>query len=162
MLENLSPQSLILGPRPGKKSFERLSQLNLTHCCTLLGEKETPSAIKKISARLGCEWLWLPIDGGGLETLQAVDIESHVRTLNSALDGVPNPVVYLHCSAGIHRTGFFAYLLLRVKGEAPDQAVATLEKLRTVTAQQVGEERIALAEEMLRNSTLNINTESTS
>ena len=31
---------LTLGPRPGKKSLLRLQELRLTHCCTLLSERE--------------------------------------------------------------------------------------------------------------------------
>ena len=154
MLENLSSHALILGPRPGKKSFDRLAELNLTHCCTLLGEKEQPDNIKKICKRLGCEWLWMPINGGSLDNLQSVDIEAYVRQLNDALSGVSEPRVYLHCSAGIHRTGFFAYVLLRARGMEAEDAERALGDLRSVTANQVGDERIELAETMLGKTSL--------
>lgn len=150
MLDMLSPTDLVLGPRPGKKSMSRLSELELTHCCTLLGEKEDPHAIERICTRLGCTWLWLPLDGGGLDTLKSTPMADHIRRLNTALLGVERPKVYLHCSAGIHRTGYVAYMLLRVMGLDETAALKALNALRPVTAEQVGPERIALAESVFR------------
>lgn len=149
MLSKLGPDSLILGPRPGKRSFDRLSKLELTHCCTLLSEREQASAIEKISQRLGCQWVWLPIDGGNLETLQATDLPARLNTLAAAIADTETPRVYLHCSAGIHRTGFFAYLVLRMGGRSPADALTALNQLREVTAADVGESRIELAETLL-------------
>ncbi len=146
MLNTLTPADLVLGPRPGKKSMNRLSELGLTHCCTLLSEKEDPNAIKRICGRLGCEWIWLPVDGGGLDTLKAVPIADYVHQLDEALGGIETPKVYLHCSAGIHRTGYVVYILLRLMGLDEADALKTLNELRPVTAEQVGSERIALAE----------------
>lgn len=149
MFPSLSSATLILGPRPGKKSFNRLASLELTHCCTLLSDREGAPAIEPIAKRLGCAWVWLPIEGGGLDTLRATDMAGHVRTLDRALEGTEAPRVYLHCSAGIHRTGFFAYLLLRLGGLDPNAALMALTDLRPVTAEQVGEDRIELAESLL-------------
>ena len=146
MLKDLSPQHLVIGPRPGKKSFERLSQLRLTHCCTVLGEKEQPQTIEKISHRLGCEWVWLPVAGGGLETLQATPMADHIAKLNAALAQTESPLIYLHCSAGLHRTGYVAYIFLRLMGLGPESATDALRELRPITAAEVGADRIALAE----------------
>lgn len=159
MLKKLNKDTLILGPRPGKKSFDRLSELNLTHCCTLLSEREQAPTIERISRRLNCEWIWLPIEGGHLETLRALEIEKYVETFFSAIAQNAHPRVYLHCSAGIHRTGFFAYLLLRADGWTQADATRHLAQLRPVTADQVGDERIALAEQMFQQSRLGQQTE---
>ena len=142
---------LTLGPRPGKKSLLRLQELRLTHCCTLLSEREGAPAIEKISARLGtedqpCSWIWLPMEGGNLEVLRQTDILSLVTSLKAAIGDASDAHVYLHCSAGIHRTGFLAYILLRLMGYDPAAALAALAALRAVTADQVGDERITLAE----------------
>lgn len=147
-MKRLDKDSLVLGPRPGKKSFDRLSELSLTHVCTLLSEREQVSNIEHISKRLGCDWIWLPMDGGHLETLRGLDIASYVKAFFDGIANTERPHVYLHCSAGIHRTGFFAYLLLRSSGWMADEAADYLATLRPVTAEQVGEDRIALAEEM--------------
>ena len=154
MLTALSPADLFLGPRPGKKSVDHLAGLSLTHCCTLLSEREDIAPIKKICGRLECQWLWMPMEGGHMDTLRSVDLAAYVRQLEAALDGVDTPRVYLHCSAGIHRTGFFAYALLRCMGLTSADAVETLAELRQVTADQVGADRLALADEMLLESGL--------
>ena len=153
MLQDLAPEQLVIGPRPGKKSFERLSQLRLTHCCTLLGEKEQPETIEKISRKLGCEWVWLPVAGGGLETLQATPMADHIAKLNATLAQAKSPLIYLHCSAGLHRTGYVAYIFLRLMGLGPDPALDALRTLRPITADEVGEERIGLAEAFVQTYT---------
>ncbi|MEO1407492.1 MAG: tyrosine-protein phosphatase [Pseudomonadota bacterium] len=145
-LDTLSPANLVIGPRPGKKSVDRLADLDLTHCCTLLGEKEDPQAIERICNRIGCEWIWLPIAGGSEEALKAAPMADHIDKLNKAISDVDNPTIYLHCSAGIHRTGYVAYIILRLMGLSEIEALQALNELRPVTADQVGEDRISWAE----------------
>jgi protein-tyrosine phosphatase len=136
---------LVLGPRPGKKSKAALAAMGLTHVVTLLGEQETPKTIERIASELGCGWVWLPIPGADLETLRELDIAAMLTQLGKAISESPTPRVYLHCSAGIHRTGFFASLLLRLQPLDVDEVPKALATLRLVTAQQIGEDRIALA-----------------
>ncbi len=140
---------LFLGPRPGKKSLKRLQDLNLTHCCTLLSKREGAPLIGKFCKKIGCEWVWLPIEGGKLELLSQVDLAGQMQTLLQKIKDEPNPQVYFHCSAGIHRTGFFVYSLLRLMGHTPKKAQSKLAQLRQVTANQVGQERLELAEKMI-------------
>ncbi|MEO0881194.1 MAG: tyrosine-protein phosphatase [Pseudomonadota bacterium] len=145
-LDTLSSANLVIGPRPGKKSVDRLAGLELTHCCTLLGEKEDPRAIERICQRMGVHWIWLPIAGGGEEALKAAPIEEYIDTVSAAIAGVANPKIYLHCSAGIHRTGYIAYIFLRIMGLDEPAALQALRALRSVTADQIGEDRRLLAE----------------
>ena len=143
--------TIIIGPRPGKKSLARLQELQLTHVCSLLHGHETPQAIRVIAEKIGCAWIWLPIAGGYLDTLRAVDLPTHVIALDTATSRTSQPRIYLHCSAGIHRTGFFAYVLLRILGRNQADAFSELQIMRPVTAEQVGADRIALADEMIAN-----------
>ncbi len=140
---------IFLGPRPGKKSMNTLTGLNLSHCCTLLSAREDVRPIEKICESLGATWVWLPIDGGKLEILRQVDLNAHMETLAQSIGEAPKPRVYFHCSAGIHRTGFFVYALLRIGGLKHEEAHHRLRDLRGVTADQVGEDRLALADEMI-------------
>ena len=139
---------IFVGPRPGKKSFDQLKSLQLTHCCTLLSDREGAQTIRRISDRLGCQWVWLPIEGGKLEVLSETDLMGHLQTLTSAIADEREPRLYFHCSAGIHRTGFFVYSLLRSMGRDRDNAIKALTEIREVTAAQVGEERLNLADDM--------------
>jgi protein tyrosine/serine phosphatase len=68
-----------------------------------------------------------------------------VVQLAAALADEPSPRVYLHCSAGIHRTGFFASVLLRLQPVKASDIADALVRLRPVTGQNVGGDRIALA-----------------
>lgn len=140
---------LFIGPRPGKKSLPGLADMRFTHCCTLLSEREDARGIAKICKKLECEWVWLPLEGGKLEVLEGSDIGGLLRKLAEAIREVAEPRIYLHCSAGIHRTGFFAYVLLRVSGLDADAARAKLAEIRPVTAEQVGEDRLELAERIV-------------
>ena len=107
MTLSLRPGNIVLGPRPGKKSLHLFKEMGLTHCCTLLSEREGGADIEKISRRFDAAWIWLPIDGGSLETLSVLDIDGLLEQLQDRIADTPDPKIYIHCSAGIHRTGFF-------------------------------------------------------
>ena len=50
--------------------------------------------------------------------------------------------VLVHCAAGIHRTGVFAYSLLRATGLSGKNAMAKILAIREVTHRGVGQVRI--------------------
>jgi protein-tyrosine phosphatase len=56
--------------------------------------------------------------------------------------------VAIHCSAGIHRTGMFGYALLRTSGLEPEAAKEALAAPRAATADGVGDQRLAWAEDL--------------
>ena len=87
-------------------------------------------------------WVWLPVTGGGLEALENTPMVQHLRQLNAALEGVDAPKIYLHCSAGLHRTGYVGYILLRLMGLNEGAAFEALKELRPITAEEVGADRI--------------------
>ncbi|MAK61478.1 MAG: hypothetical protein CMK09_10895 [Ponticaulis sp.] len=145
----LKPDNLILGPRPGKKSLPRLKELGLTHCVTLLSEREGGPAIEKLSRQMGADWVWFPLSGGHMETLGQVDPAELADTISAATSDTPAPKLYLHCSAGIHRTGFVAHMLLRLSGLTSEEAQSALKQMREVTSEQVGPDRIALADQLV-------------
>jgi hypothetical protein len=135
---------LVLGPRPGRKSKGALSTMDLTHVCTLLHEREGARSVQSIANEIGCQWIWIPLAGGGLDELRTLHSEALV-SFGGALTGTVQPRVYLHCSAGIHRTGFFASILLRLQSLDAEAIRHALGELRPTTAQQVGQDRIDLA-----------------
>lgn len=68
---------LVLGPRPGKKSKAAIAGMGLSHVCTLLSERESPEAVERIANEITCDWVWLPVEGGDIETLKALDVEGN-------------------------------------------------------------------------------------
>ena len=141
---------LAVGPRPGRKSVDCLRAQQFSHVCTLLGPHENASDIERLANQLGCKWIWLPITGGRLEVLGQLNMPQLVCRLLDNLDPVSGNHIYIHCSAGIHRTGFAAYTILRLRGLTQIQALNELETMRKVTAAQLGAERVTLAETMVQ------------
>jgi protein-tyrosine phosphatase len=141
---------LILGPRPGKKSKDQIRAQGVTDIVTLLSPREQPESIKKIAANIGADWHHSPIDGGHLETLASVDLAAIFLMHDEIARAGEDRIIYVHCSAGIHRTGFVTYALLRYRGFSVEAAMAELKALREVTFEQVGEARIALAEDKFK------------
>ena len=142
---------LILGPRPGKKSKDAIQAQGVTHMLTLLSRREQPDSVKRIAHAIGAVWHHFPIDGGHIETLDEVDLSALFLLYDEIARADEDAVIYLHCSAGIHRTGFVVYLLLRYRGFSADAALAEVATLRPVTSDQVGEDRLALAERKFQN-----------
>ena len=138
--------TLILGPRPGKKSKDAIAARGVTDIVTLLSPREQPDSVSKIARGLGADWHHFPIDGGHMETLAKVDLSRLFLLYDEIVRARADAVIYLHCSAGIHRTGFVIYALLRYRGLSPEAATAEVANLRPVTSEQVGEDRLALAE----------------
>lgn len=138
---------ILIGPRPGKKSKKSIEDMGTTHILTLLCEKEDACSIAKISKQIGAKWMHFPIEGGKLETLEKIDLEGLFDYLELYQLNAQSRV-YVHCSAGIHRTGFVVYLLLRRQGHSDESAKLEMTKIRQVTADQVGDERLNLAQKM--------------
>lgn len=139
--------ALILGPRPGKKSKAAIAAQGVTDIVTLLSAREQPDSVSKIARGLGADWHHFPIDGGHMDTLAKVDLSRLFLLYDEIVRARADAVIYLHCSAGIHRTGFVIYALLRYRGLSPDAAIAEVASLRAVTSEQVGADRLALAED---------------
>jgi len=61
------------------------------------------------------------------------------------------PTILIHCSAGMHRTGFFGYSVLRLLGGYNMiESYYLLSKMRMETYMEVSEDRVRLAEEFVK------------
>eukprot|EP00959_Pyramimonas_sp_CCMP1952_P340988 7142887-Pyramimonas_sp.AAC.2 len=89
---------------------------------------------------------WLQFDFWANFTEQ----ENHTRVLQltDALIAMlkRGAFVMIHCAAGIHRTGLMAFVILRRLGMPYKEAREFLRVLRPVTREQVGDDRIKIAE----------------
>ncbi len=133
---------LAVGHRPKLKRVQTLRQTGATHILTLLDESEGATEIGAAARQVGIDWLWFPLDSGTPPDEARL---AAVRALYESLQSVlaAGGRVYVHCSAGIHRTGLITYGLLRFLGMSGTVAVATLRTLRTETEDGVGEARLA-------------------
>lgn len=143
---------LAIGHKPGGKiSFEGLQKEGTTVVLTLLQTQEGATDIGKQLQKVDINWIWFSFSAAKPHEGEAIAL---VKDLFKELEALlaTNNRIYIHCSAGIHRTGMITYGLLRFLGMTKSDAFKTLEILRTVTAKQVGEERLIWGDQFSRST----------
>lgn len=133
---------LCVGHRPSKKKTEALRIQGATHLLTLLTVSEGARSVEKLSLSNGIKWLWFPMEGGA--PLPA-SRDQEARQLFSELKALleQGKSIYIHCSAGIHRTGMLTNGFMRYLGNSQAEAEELLTALRQETSQGVGDQRKA-------------------
>ena len=103
---------LAIGHRPKIKWIRNMQKLGANRVLTLLSESEGAAIIGKEVRDAGLDWIWLPLTSAGPPSqTRRIEIEQTFDDLQSALNC--HACVYVHCSAGIHRTGMITYAFLR-------------------------------------------------
>ncbi len=141
---------LAIGHKPGGRiSFEGLKQTGTTAVITLLHENEGALQIGHQLEKQKIIWKWFPFSASSPHSGNQVD---QVYDLFSSSEQLlaEGARIYIHCSAGIHRTGMISYGLLRYLGYPEAEALQKLRSLREVTAEQVGSERLQWANQFFR------------
>jgi protein-tyrosine phosphatase len=143
---------LCIGHRPKHSDLFDLRDEGFTHVVTVQSKSEEARDIGHETERIGLRWIWLPLGTAKVPVKDEEDIR-HIKTVLRQLVSLLNhsePVakIYLHCSAGLHRTGMITFALLRLLGYSQAEAMDLLTGLRELTAQNVGAERIAWAESL--------------
>jgi protein-tyrosine phosphatase len=134
---------LMVGHRPKLAVLEKLASDGATHVLTLLSEHEGALEIGEATEEAGMTWLWLPLSSRP-EHADESAVRAALKSVRLAL--LQGGRVFVHCSAGIHRTGMIAYAILRSVGLGRGDACDVLRELRGVTADGVGESRLAWAD----------------
>jgi protein-tyrosine phosphatase len=139
--------AIALGHRPRKRSLAAMRSAGLTHVVTLLAESEGAREVGDAVVAAGLEWIWVPLRGADPPPPESDDaLREKFDLIERALCGGGH--ILIHCSAGIHRTGMFAYGLLRHLGSPPEVARSTLAQLRPLTAEGVGDARLEWGDRM--------------
>lgn len=143
---------LCIGHRPKRDDLLDLRDEGFTHIVTVLGESEGACDVGREAEKLGFHWLWLPLGSAKVpvqDLNDADNIRDVIRELKSLfLSGDARGTgarVYLHCSAGIHRTGMMTLLLLRKLGYDAEESLHILNQLREESARNIGRQRIQWA-----------------
>lgn len=138
---------LCIGHRPGKALLPALREAGVTHVVTLLGPDEGAEALIDRVEEAGFASRWLPLAGARPvdEPDRIVEIAGFYDDLASLLER--GNTLYLHCSAGIHRTGMIGYGLLRHVGIPTEAAKDLLGRLRPVTLAGVTDARLDWGEQ---------------
>ena len=133
---------LAVGGRPKLTAFAAMAREGCTHILTLLSEREGASSLQGAAILAGLTWLWLPLANGtpppeGRDD----DVRRALADVHAAL--AAGGSVYVHCAAGIHRTGMIANAVLRAAGVSREDALTALRAMRPLTGEGVGDVRIA-------------------
>ena len=140
--------SIIIGHRPGRHAIRVLGHKGVTHIVTLMSEAEGAKSIEEAVREAKICWIWFPMKSGNPPGKKRfAELKKVFAEILNALQS--GGMVYIHCSAGIHRTGMIVYAFLRYSGIPVDHARSMLTELRLVTAESVGEERLAWGDRLV-------------
>lgn len=139
--------AVALTHRPKVRALPALRAVGVTHLVTLLSRREGAPALGEAARAAGLGWTWVELPNGQQPPPELRDQIAGGLAEVAALVGAGARVA-VHCSAGIHRTGMFGYALLRTCGLEPAEAKEALAALRAVTAEGVGDQRLAWAEDL--------------
>jgi len=141
--------SLSIGHRPKIKEIPLLKRAGITHILTLLSKKEGGEKIGEIVHKWDLKWIWHP-----MENANPPDSSQYERYIQlfEKLQNILNlkGSIYIHCSAGIHRTGMIVFALLLYLGLNEQDAKELLFKLRVTTHENLGVERFEWGKELLK------------
>lgn len=141
---NLAKGRLIIGHRPRLRGLKAMRESGITDVLTLLSEKEGATAMGDAMISVGLKWHWLPLPNGRPPPKNR---NSEILEMLHSLRGrlAEGAFLFIHCSAGIHRTGMITSALLALEGWDETGIRDGLREMRAVTAEAVGEERIKWA-----------------
>lgn len=139
--------SLALWHRPGTKVFPALKEQGCSHILTLMSKKEGADLIEAETIKNKMSWLWLPLENAKpvFDKEQMNVIKKMLKNVKDLLDNRAN--IFIHCSAGIHRTGMFVYALLLSLGFNKEAALNKLYEMRSITKMKMSDARSQWAEQ---------------
>jgi hypothetical protein len=133
------------------RSLRALKAVGFTHIATVLSEAEEAGAIGAAAEVNELGWIWIAL--GSTKNLPArrkPEVMSGLEAMRRALEAGGR--IYLHCSAGIHRTGMIAAALLFHLGRTEDETRTALAALRPLTAAEMGPARLEWARGFARTA----------
>lgn len=142
--------------RPKKSDIAKLyKEHNANYILTIQGTKEQPEIIGQYCNEVSPDihWEHLPLRGASMSYFMREPIQkqilNYIISLYDYIKQHNNTVIFIHCAAGVHRTGTMLYTILRGSGENKEKAMEIIKNIRIETFRNVGENRIKYAEEFL-------------
>lgn len=145
--------SIMAGPRPNKKLLnEFVGIVNVV--VTLQWETEQPEQLGQVCESLGFQWIWVPIKAINWNVYIDEELKtrliSSLQSVKSLLEEGKN--ILIHCAAGIHRTGFFVYTLLRLSGFSESSVQDAILTIRPEIISHIGKHRLRISENFFKVS----------
>jgi hypothetical protein len=147
--------------RPSKGILKNFKEnYGINYILTLQHEKENIDQIKNEASENGIQWYNIPLQGGSPGYLMN---KNTTKLIVNSLDEIYKNIlsneltIYIHCAAGIHRTGVILYCLLRMNGENIENSINIIKNIRMITGDKVGDFRIKGAETYIVPELLKLN-----
>jgi protein-tyrosine phosphatase len=140
---------MALSHRPRGADLSMMRKLGCTHVVTLLKESEGAQNIGKMTQNSGMTWIWIPVPNGNHPEGEVHQrLQEALPRMSQLLD--EGASLFIHCAAGIHRTGTVAYGLLRWRGVNQDEALKLIAQMRIITHDGMGKKRLRWGGEIAR------------
>ncbi|RDH41415.1 protein-tyrosine phosphatase family protein [Zooshikella ganghwensis] len=125
--------SLALSERPKLKEIPSLVKDNCTAVFTILAERgEQALRIGNEVREKGMAWEWVKVKNA--VKMNASEKLIFRRAIKNAVERIKEQEnIIVHCSAGLHRTGIFAYCLLNGLGLSEEQSLNYIQNIRGET-----------------------------
>lgn len=138
---------IILGPRPTPHALKAHS-IPANTILTLLKEAENPNLIRIAAMAGSYKWVWWPLDARPHST-QMSSVGRFINAGYKIEEALKDGAVYVHCAAGIHRTGMACYAYYRiVEQQSAEDARASVVSHRSVIGTDAKEKLDWLEEQL--------------
>lgn len=138
---------------PAKKHAIVAKNAGCIAIVTLQDSKEdAKKKVKSFCEKLDMEWIQIDFWGCFYKEAKYPQLIVTLQKVKHLLE--EGLKVMVHCAAGIHRTGMFAFALLRMIGHDYEFSYNYLRTLRPSTREHVGEDRIKRTELFLKRNKL--------
>ena len=140
--------------RPKEIDIKRLKEeYKVNYILTIQHKNENPEIIKKYTEEIkGITWDNLPLNGANIgvfmnKKVRKMIIEHIIKIINLMKE--KKLVLFMHCAAGIQRTGTILYTILRLCNESKESVMEIIKFIRIEIYEKCGDDRINYAEEFL-------------
>ncbi len=140
--------------RPKESDIKRLKEeYKVNYILTIQHENEKPETIKKYTEEIkDITWHNLPLKGANMAIFMNKEVQKMIINNILILLNVMKKnkiVLFIHCAAGIHRTGTILYTILRLCDESIESSMEAIKFIRLDTFRKCGDNRLKYAEEFL-------------
>jgi protein tyrosine phosphatase (PTP) superfamily phosphohydrolase (DUF442 family) len=140
-----------LSHRPKLKDIAKLPEQGCQRMVTIQGPHESPSQIEKAVRQAALTWTWIAVGDGKFPEGEAHRLLSQgVKEVAAAVQAGES--VLIHCSAGIHRTGMFAFALLRWLEFSETEALEKIAEMRPHTREGMHADHIAWGNQLVQEA----------
>ena len=140
--------------RPKESDIKRLKEeYNVNYILTIQHVNENPETIKHYTEEIkDITWQNLPLVGANMAVFMNKEVQKMIINNILILLNVMKKnkiVLFMHCAAGIHRTGTILYTILRLCDESIESSMEAMKFIRLDTFRKCGDNRLKYAEEFL-------------